>query len=119
MGSLDKLTSARRELIRIYAELECADHISRQPECEDGLGLIARICHPGCVHEISADAYWHFLRAFCPHLYNGNEFCIVLARDAFTLFWSRVGKYYCRRLTMSETCRVCRAAGLPCDDLGL
>lgn len=75
--------------------------------------LLDRISVPGRINEIAADAYWYFLEALPPKLFNGNQFCFAAGDEPLRLFWRQQGRYFCRQLTREETENVCDLSGLP------
>ena len=106
-------TCSELSLDETYAELSHESEVTEQPVDEDWYAFVERVSVPGRINEITGDAFRLFLESSPPRLLGRNRFCWADGDDPLRMFWTTVGRYYCRQLTRQETNRLCDASGLP------
>ncbi len=86
-----------------------------QPDVEEWTQTIERMHVTGRIHEITEETWFYFLEVSPPKIHGGSWFAFAEGTEPLTVFWQRRGKHYCRRLTDTETARVCDLAELPAN----
>ncbi|MBI3468319.1 MAG: hypothetical protein HY000_35395 [Planctomycetes bacterium] len=107
--------SAGGNLKGLLASLTIGAPIAELPEDEEWPAVITRLHVEGRIAEITEETWYYFLEVLPPKLLRGSLFAFAEGQEPLKLFWRKAGRYYGRQLTWDETCKLCKATGLPKD----